>query len=310
MAVEGLLLALVLDFLFGDPRWPFHPVRLIGHAASVLERSCRRLPLPERMQGLAFVVAVEGAVLVPLGSALLVNSRLPLPWLFEGVALFFALGGSSLGREVRRVAQALEAQGLDGARKTLSFLVSRDTEVLTEEGVVSSALETLSENFSDALAATLLYAVLGGPLLAWLHRTANTLDAMVGYKTERYRHFGWASARFDDLLGWMPARLSAALIALSAPLVGGGTQESWFTALQGGPKLESPNAGFPMAAFAGALNRSLCGPVSYFGAVREKPFLGSGPRPDRNDLERGLTLYWGASLLLALLALLAGGLLS
>lgn len=310
MSVKALVLALALDALFGDPQWPFHPVRLLGRVASALETLCRRLPLPERLQGAVFLAAVEAAVLLSLGTVLLLNSLLPFPWLFEGGALYFALGGSSLGREVRRVAESFRAEGLEAARRTLSFLVSRDTEALGEEAVISSALETLSENFSDAFAATLFYALLGGPLFAWLHRTANTLDAMVGYRTERYRHFGWASARFDDLLGWIPARFSAAVIALAAPLVGGRTGKTWTTAFRDGPLLESPNSGLPMAAFAGALERRLCGPVSYFGVVKEKPFVGSGPRPDLMDLERGLALYWGASFLLALLVILAEALLS
>lgn len=310
MSVEALLFALTLDFLLGDPQWSLHPVRLVGRVATFLEGICRRLPLGGRLQGTVFLVAVEATALLPLAGALLVNAFLPLSWIFEGVVLYFALGGSALGREVRRIAEAFRRGRLDEARKVLSFLVSRDTEAMGEETVASSGLETLSENFSDAFAAPLLYALLGGPLLAWAHRTANTLDAMVGYKTERYRDFGWASARFDDVLGWGPARLSAAVVALAAPLVGGGVEETWTTAFRDGPLLESPNSGFPMAAFAGALRRRLCGPVSYFGSVEEKPFVGRGPGPDGLDLERGLSLYWAASLLLALFVVLAGALLS
>ena len=310
MSAEALLLALTLDFLLGDPQWPWHPVRLLGRAATALEPACRRLPLLERLQGLAFLVVVEAVVLAPLGVALLANGLLPLSWPFEGVVLYFALGGSSLGREVRRIAEAFGRGRIDEARRALSFLVSRDTAGMGEEAIVSSSLETLSENFSDAFAATLLYFLLGGPLLAWVHRTANTLDAMVGYRTERYRDFGWASARFDDVLGWGPARLSAGAIALAAPFVGGDMREAWTTALGDGPLLESPNSGLPIGAFAGALRRRLCGPVSYHGVPSERPFLGSGPRPDRLDLERGLSLYWAASLLLALSLGLLGVLLS
>ncbi|WP_300522702.1 adenosylcobinamide-phosphate synthase CbiB [Aminiphilus sp.] len=303
MFVKSLCVAIALDLFLGDPRTEWHPVRLLGRGAERLEPLCRRLPLPARLQGVVFLLLVLAGVLLPLGVAAAAARMFPAGWLLEGGMLYFALGGTCLAREVRGVAQRLAEGDLAGARKALSLLVSRDTEPLDERKVVSGALETLSENFGDALCAPLLYGALGGPLGAWLHRTANTLDAMVGYKTPAYREFGWAAARFDDLLNLLPARGAALLVAAASPGVGGSFSRTLRTARAFAPLLSSPNSGWPMAAFAGALGVSLGGPTPYFGQWVDKPFLGEGPPPNRTDLERGFALYWNAYACAALSAL-------
>jgi adenosylcobinamide-phosphate synthase len=188
------------------------------------------------------------------------------------------------------------------------MLVSRDVDAMDETAVSSSAIETLSENFSVSAAATLIYAALGGPLLAWIHRIANTLDAMVGYKTEEYAEFGWASAILDDILNYIPARVSVVIVALASGMVRGDAIATLECARLHGRALSSPNSGYPIAAFAGALGLKLCGPASYFGVLYDKPFIGDGNRPLPRDISRALTLYWNsyaiaaaASLLVALL---------
>jgi adenosylcobinamide-phosphate synthase len=173
---------------------------------------------------------------------------------------------------------------------------------MDETAIVSSAIETLSENFSDSAVATLLYAALGGPVLAWAHRASNTLDAMVGYKTERYAEFGRASARLDDAFNFVPARVSAFLTACASGSVAK-AEAVWDASLRWGRALASPNSGYPIAAFAGALGVTLGGPVRYFGVMREKPFIGNGPRPTMSDMAGALSLYWNSLALASAMSL-------
>ena len=237
-------------------------------------------------------------------------SELPLGWLVSGGMLYFALGGTSLAREVGTVGDRLRCGDLEGAKERLGFLVSRDVDPMTEEDASAAALETLSENFGDAACATLLYAALGGPALAWLHRTVNTLDAMVGYRNPKYAEFGRATARLDDLLNLLPARAAALALAAASPLTGGTFLPVWEGTRRDAPQDESPNSGWPMAALAHALGVTLGGRTRYFGQWEENPLLGSGPRPGPQDVQRGLALYWGAYAGAAFAALGLGALMS
>jgi adenosylcobinamide-phosphate synthase len=300
---QALLAALVLDFLFGDPQAAWHPVRLLGTFAAKAEGPCRGLPLPPRIQGGIFVGVVLTAVLLPVILLMFLFWNAPLGWLFEGVLIWGALGGTSLAKEVAAVGTPLAAGDLNGARERLRMLVSRDVENMEEGKIASSALETLSENLSDAAVATLFYSALAGPLGAWIHRTVNTLDAMVGYRTPEYLEFGRAAAKLDDLLNFLPARLTALLLAAAAPAVGARGAEAWRCAKEDAEGLESPNSGWPMAAMAGALSVTLGGPTSYFGEVKNKPRLGNGPEPVPEDIHRGLALYWAAYALAAVLTM-------
>jgi adenosylcobinamide-phosphate synthase len=295
MSPYALPIAVGLDLALGDPQWRFHPVRLHGALIFRLELVCRALPMPPRAQGAVFLVlnllicaAIVSALIFifPSGSV----SRAAA----EGLAIYFALGGTCLVREVSAVCRDLRANGLEAGKEGIRLLVSRDVSHMTHTDVISAAIETLAENFSDSACATLLCAAMGGPLLAWIHRASNTLDAMIGYRTEGYADFGWASARFDDVMNFIPARVSALLISLAAPSAGGSPGRSLRTALSDGGALESPNAGYPMAAFAGALGISICGPAYYFGELKDKPFIGSGPRPDERDVPGSIGLFWNS----------------
>jgi adenosylcobinamide-phosphate synthase len=215
----------------------------------------------------------------------------------DGILTYFTIGGTCLAREVGDLSDALESGGTTAGGEKLRLLVSRDVDSMQETDVVSSAIETLSENFSDSAVAALLYAAAGGPVLAWVHRISNTLDAMVGYTTEKYADFGYVSAKLDDTLNFIPARMSVLIVALAS--YPRGTTKALKCALTQGNMLSSPNSGYPIAAFAGALGVKLCGPVSYFGVVKEKPFIGDGPRPDKSSLKRALILYWNSYALAA-----------
>lgn len=307
MSVYAIIIALLLDFSLGDPVLRWHPVRVLGHAAEALEIFCRRLGGSARLRGVFFLLLNIGLFLFSLSFILLIASfSAPLSALLEGVMIYFALGGTCLAREVSNVAAAFRGEGADGSRARLGMLVSRDVEGMGEEEIASSAIETLAENFSDSACATLFYAAIGGAPLAWLHRVTNTLDAMVGYKTGDYAEFGWASARLDDVLNYLPARISAIITALAAPTVQGGLNETLERARLQGCALSSPNAGYPIAAFAGALDVKLCGPTRYFGEMKEKPFIGTGPRPVIADVMRALCLYWNAYAIAAAAAVAFG----
>lgn len=306
---KALLLAVGLDLVLGDPQWGGHPVRWVGRLAAALEPPCRRMSrLTPEVQGMVFLGGVLLGTLLPVGVLSLLLAFLPGGWIGHALLFYFALGGTALAREVRAVSRALGSGNLAEARRRLALLVSRDVATLDVRGISRGALETLAENFGDALCGTLFYGILGGPVLAWLHRATNTLDAMVGYKTPRYAAFGKASARFNDLLNLLPSRLGALGVAVASKASGGSFRNPLVTAWRDAPAWESPNEGWPMGAFAGALGISLGGPRAYGGVVAQKPFLGRGPAPEPEDLDRGLELYWRAFFVATLGALALGGL--
>lgn len=310
MSVYAIALALSLDFILGDPPVAWHPVRVLGHVIARLEKYSRKLPFSPAVQGVFFLVFNLLAALVPV-AVLTMFAGDGLPGIFiDGLLVYFALGGTCLARETARVGSALANSGIMAGRERVGMLVSRDTDAMNESDVVSSAIETLAENFSDSACATLFYAALGGPVLAWLHRTVNTLDAMVGYKTPEYLFFGRASARFDDLLNFIPARISALIIALVAETAGGDARLTLDRVRSDAMSLESPNAGYPISAFAGALGVTLCGPAYYFGKRKQKPYIGIGQRPDVIALTTALSLYWNAYALASVLSLCLAGVMS
>jgi adenosylcobinamide-phosphate synthase len=283
-----LTAAFLLDFLMGDPRLLPHPVRLMGRFITSGEDLLRSLfpptPRGEKWGGLLLVAGLVGLTLFLswLLAALVLSSFSSFtPGSAALAILLIYLTASTLAlRELIDSTQAvqalLNAGELAGARSALALIVGRDTEKLQSDGIHRALLETLSENLSDGFVAPLFYLILGGLPLALAYKAVNTLDSMVGYKNDRYRHFGWAAARLDDVAGFVPARITALLIILAAGILRGkgAAKEAWQTMRQDGPKHASPNAGLPEAAFAGALGVGLGGPATYGGIVTEKPWLG------------------------------------
>jgi adenosylcobinamide-phosphate synthase len=279
MSAFQFVIAYLLDLALGDPRWFPHPVRLFGRVIQGLEKILRPLSgheAWEKIAGILLAVGLPSSVFVL--STFLLTIWLPAyPLLQSLVTILLAyttLATRSLHQEAARVVNALEAGRVKEARKWLSWIVGRDTENLDREGMLRATLETVAENLSDGVIAPLFYLMVGGVPLALAFKAASTLDSMVGYKNERYRHFGWASARLDDLWNYLPARLTAWLI------VGAAWSRSWNWRsarriwLRDGRKYPSPNAGLPQAALAGALGIRLGGPASYGGVRKEKPYLG------------------------------------
>jgi len=268
--------AFALDLLVGDPpAWP-HPVRLIGWILDRLESFIQPFSqAKKRALGLVVTVALS------LGVWGAVRWLTAIPFAGGLIALVLAFSGLALGqllRETKRVAAFLQEGRLDAARQALAMLVSREIAHLDEAGLWRTLAETLSENFCDAFVAPYFFLCLGGAPLLWLYKTISTMDSMWGYKTARYKDLGWAGARADDLLAFVPARI-AALVLLAAGwmmrLPSRFPVGQALTALRADArKMASPNAGWPMAAAAWLCGASMGGPAVYFGETVDKPKLG------------------------------------
>ncbi|HZV73760.1 MAG TPA: cobalamin biosynthesis protein [Conexibacter sp.] len=291
------------DLLLGDPRRG-HPVAGFGRAALALERV---LYAPSRVRGTLHAATLVGLAAL-VGELLARMSRRAR--LGRGVALaaltWAALGGRSLARAGQALAGHVEREDLDAARGALPGLCGRDPAGLDAPEVCRAAVESLAENTSDAVLGALLWGAVAGPAGVAAYRAANTLDAMVGHRSERYAAFGWAAARLDDAMGWPAARGGAALTALCTPLVGGSPRVAWRVLRRDGGAHPSPNAGRMEAAFAGALGVRLGGPLAYGGRTEQRPVLGAeGRPPDAADVRRAarLSLAVGAAAALTCAAL-------
>jgi adenosylcobinamide-phosphate synthase len=277
----------VADQLIGDPRRG-HPVAGFGQLAAALERLLWR---PSRAVGALYALSLVGAVVAvvaALDRALAGRPRHRAA--FRTFVLWVALGGRSLGRAAAALAEAVKAGDLDRARALAPTLVGRDPSALDAGELCRAAVESVAENTSDAVVAPLLWAaLLGAPGVAG-YRAANTLDAMVGHRSERYADFGWAAARLDDLAGWPAARLSALLAIAWAPALGGRRADAWQAAFEDGRAHPSPNAGRVEGAFAGALSLTLGGLNRYEHGSERRPTLGAGAPPDTEDIVRALRL--------------------
>lgn len=276
-------IAFFLDDIFGDPRTGLHPVVLMGRLNRFLEKY---------LYGLGFA---GGMILTAVSAALWTSAAAVLLHfaygvhvyafvLLNSVIIYTAVSAKSMKQHAMRVYEPLTAGDLPSAGHELSMIVSRDTAGMDEAAVVKSAVESVSENYTDGVLSPLLYAVFGGGAGAVFFKAVSTLDSMIGYKNEKYINFGRFAARLDDVLNFIPARLSVLIIAFSAPFCGMSMKNTLKTALKYRLAHDSPNSAHSMSAFAGALNLRLGGSVSYFGRVKDKPFMGDGtgePAPEK-----------------------------
>lgn len=287
-----------LDALLGEPKRA-HPLVIFGRLADALER---HLNGPDGRGWRSHGVTAWCLAVLPLTVVAWLLSSLPgIGWLVDIVLLYVALGLRSLGEHLIPVANALRKGDLAEARRRVGFIVSRDTRELDEQGVARAATESALENGSDAVFAALFwFAVAGAPGVV-LYRLSNTLDAMWGYRNPRFERFGWAAARIDDGLNFIPARLVALTYAVL-----GHTRIALRCWRWQAPLWDSPNAGPVMAAGAGALGVSLGGAAIYHGELHTRPALGEGAAPDARAIERALDMVW-AGVALWLLVLALGG---
>lgn len=295
--------AVLLDRLLGETR-RFHPLVGFGALADAIERRANKKSkrgAARRSNGaFAWALAVVPWVVI----AAVIRNTGWIGWCIDVFLLYVALGGRSLAEHAERVAGDLARNDLPAAREHVGWIVSRDTRALDESGVAKACVESTLENGNDAIFGALFWFALFGGAGAVLFRLANTLDAMWGYKNERFLHFGWAAARIDDLLNFIPARLTALSFALF-----GQTRRALACWRRQAPVWESPNAGPVMAAGAGSLGIALGGAAIYHGEVEERPTLGEGRAARGEDIARALALL-RRSTALWLLVLFVGGLLS
>jgi len=309
-------MAYLLDLLVGDPRWLPHPIRWIGAWISRCERiflQTHASRLQQLVMGILFWFSVVGAVAFFAGLATRV--AFGIHWT-AGIFLstwmaYTVLATRSLHGESADVARALALGDLPLARERLSWIVSRDTSRLEEPEIVRALVETVAENISDGIVAPLFYLALGGPVLAMVYKAVNTMDSMVGYMNDRYRHFGWFAAKVDDWVNWVPARASGWLLVLGAALTGLDWRRAQLTMKRDAHKMKSPNAGYPEGAAAGALGVQLGGSSVYFGRKVDKPTLGDRGHPLTLKIYRQMVrLMYVTSFLALLMALLIMALIS
>lgn len=298
-----LILAFLLDLLIGDPRWLPHPVRIIGRGIDETEKILRKsevrslspnasiegqkseVKTKEKLKGILLVIIIVGltfgAIWFVVYAIAKASSISALLFYFSTALLVYLTSTTIAARELTmsagHVIASLKQNNIQAARQNLSMIVGRDTQDLSEKDISKATIETVSENLSDGVIAPLFYLLIGGLPLAMAYKAVNTLDSMVGYKNDRYKDFGWAAARLDDIANYIPARISGILIIIASFFV----SRSLFTVhcslktmFLDGRKHQSPNAGIPEAAIAGALGVRLGGTAAYGGIVAQKPYIG------------------------------------
>ncbi|MDD6154488.1 MAG: adenosylcobinamide-phosphate synthase CbiB [Eubacteriales bacterium] len=300
----AILCGFILDLILGDPRWMPHPVVMMGKCISFLEKHLRNI-FPKTDKG-EFWAGLVMAVIITAGTGAItwlicfiaweINS-----WLFFAVQTLWCwqcVAIKDLKAESMEVYRRLKDHDLEAARKYVSRIVGRDTQALTDIGVTKAAVETIAEGFSDGVMAPVLYMMIGGAPLAMTYKAINTMDSMVGYKNERYLYFGRIGAHFDDVVGYIPARLSAIVWIITAFLTGNDAKNAWKIWRRDHMKHASPNSAHTETACAGALRIQLAGPAYYFGEYYDKPYLGDPLRPvEDDDIKRANKMLYVSSIL-------------
>lgn len=284
MSAEELIMACVLDAAIGDPRWFPHPVRLMGTVIVWYESRIRMVihtPAGLRTAGIVLAIGLP-ALTYAMGWLAIELAGWADEVVKTTVTILIAwttLAVRDLFDHAWSVVHALETGSLDRARATVSQIVGRDTDGLSEAEIVRASVETIAESAADGVVAPLFYLAIGGPPLALAYKAINTLDSMIGHRDVHYRYFGWASARLDDVANWVPARLTAILLILAAALRTHTMRPAWRMFCRDGSKHPSPNSGRPEAAMAGALGVQLGGTNVYGGIATERPRLGDALTP-------------------------------
>ncbi len=295
-----LLAGWTLDLLMGDPSWLPHPIVWFGKAIAAFEHRLNKgtgRKTKGAFTAIFLIISVFTATWMLRHLCSIFNTQFRM--ILDAVIIFYCLAGTTLIREVREVFLALD-RSLDEGRRQVARIVGRDTKELSAQEVRTAALETLAENLSDGVIAPLFwFAILGTPgMLAY--KMVNTLDSMIGYRTERYREFGCWAARIDDIANYIPARLTALLMVLPEVAVRGKWSLITFV-FKNGRKHASPNSGYPEAALAGLLNCRFGGPHYYFGQLFDKPYIGENDRPlSTEDMKKAVRVNRTAEILMIL----------
>lgn len=305
------LIGMILDWIFGDPVWLYHPVRIIGKWISFLEKVLRKFAGDQEGNekklliagGILWILVILASAAVPMGILYLAEKISPCAaFVLECFWCYQLLAARSLGKESKKVYKKLMQDDLSGARLAVSMIVGRDTEQLTVEGVTKAAVETVAENTNDGVIAPLIYMLIGGPILGFVYKAVNTMDSMLGYKNEKYLYFGRVAAKMDDVAGFIPARISALLMILASCLLGMDGKNALWIWKRDRRKHASPNAAQTEAVCAGALQVQLAGDAWYFGKKHEKDTIGDPIREiEPRDILRSEKLMIGTEVLTFLL---------
>ena len=303
-SLMACIAGMALDAIFGDPVWLYHPVRIIGNWISILEKwlrvFCKNDEKKERIAGcVLWFGVVIASVGIPWGLLYLVGKvSFWLQFALETFWCYQLLAGKCLKDESRKVYVRLVNHNLEGARHAVSMIVGRDTGNLSEAGVTKAAVETVAENTSDGVIAPLIFMLIGGVPLGFFYKAVNTMDSMVGYKNDKFLYFGRAAAKFDDVMNFLPSRISGILMVLAAPLVKLDGKNAWKIFKRDRLCHASPNSAQTESVMAGALQVQLAGDAWYFGKKHEKPTIGDPIRPvEIADIARANRLLYAASAL-------------
>ncbi len=304
----ALMAGFILDLVFGDPKWMYHPVIFIGKTISFLEKNIRKIfpktPTAELIGGgvlVLFTLVVSGGVpWIILYATGLIHPA--LQWAAGAFMCYQLLAVKCLRDESMKVYNALKSGTIEDGRRAVSMIVGRDTQALDEKGVVKAAVETVAENFSDGVLAPMLYMLIGGPVLMFIYKGINTMDSMVGYKNDRFLYFGRCAAKLDDVANYIPSRLAGLMLILAAYVGRFSGKDARRIFLRDRRKHASPNSAQTESAAAGALQIQLAGNAYYFGKLHEKQFIGDPIREiEVDDIKRMNNLMYIASTLSAVL---------
>ena len=314
MTILACITGFLLDCIFGDPVWMYHPIRVIGTLISGLEKElrklvCSRIPASEQEKknrrevlagGILWILTVSLSFLVPAVLLFAAGKVHPaVRFLLETFWCYQIFAARCLVGESKKVYQKLKEDDLPGARRAVSMIVGRDTENLTAEGVTKAAVETVAENTSDGVTAPLLFLLIGGAPLGFLYKAVNTMDSMLGYKNEKYLYFGRIPAKMDDVFNYIPARLTAWFMIVAAFLTGMDGRNAWKIYLRDKRKHASPNSAQSESVCAGALDVQLAGDAVYFGKIYKKDYIGDAIRKiEPEDILRAGKLMYMTTILM------------
>lgn len=300
-----IIIAVIIDFLVGDPYWFPHPIIYIGKLISSLEKLSRRFCKSNkslRIAGLAIVIVVCSiSFLLPFLVLRFTERFILLHHVLSIVIIWTTLAAKSLSKEAIKVHKALLNNDIDEARLKLSYIVGRDTLGLSEKEIIRADVETVAENTSDGVIAPILFAILGGAPLAMLYKAVNTMDSMLGYKNVKFYYIGFFPAKVDDIFNLIPARITGILIAMVSPLVKGNFITSIKIMFRDRKNHKSPNCAYPEAAVAGAMRIQLGGTNSYFGELVYKPSIGDNiVKLSREHIKTSILLMYASEILLVI----------
>ena len=319
MTAEVFIGAYIIDILVGDPRWFPHPVAIVGRWTRFVEGKIRAhtTRAAEKKGGIVlwFSVVIPTFCLTYGITEASFSLGALCGMITTALLASLTLATRSLYEESKAVIVALRCEDMEGARKNLSMIVGRDTENLDEAGILRAVIETVSENLSDGIVAPMFYLTVGGVPLAMAYKSVNTLDSMVGYRNARYMDIGCFSAKMDDVLNWVPARITGFIIVIASfilrftplekeSLRGFNWRGSWRIIRRDGKNHPSPNSGIPEAAAAGALGIQFGGKISYFGNITYKPTIGDRLKEiDKKDVKKAWAIMFTSSLLMAVVCI-------